>query len=58
MLYLSTARAQGDRDEDNRGVWSEMAARWVRVQRIPRATDGGWTFTRMETLNIFIFYTF
>ena len=54
IVVLSTARAEGGRDEDDRGVWSEMAARWVRVQRIPRATDGGRTFTRMETLNIII----
>ncbi len=33
-------------------LWCQMAARWDRVQRIPRATDGGWAPDWLEALTI------
>lgn len=49
---MHTASSSNSGGKKREGVWTEVDAWWVRVQRISGATDGGRPRSGLETLNV------
>lgn len=50
LVLFPLAWCEGARSTECGRVWGAVAVRWVRVQRIPGATNGGWSHCGLETL--------